>query len=312
MSLFYSAREKQDCIDQPHVSIKVWLWCPAWCDCDFSYKKIKKNIVYDHVLIKKNLAYVASKFSDDFEIFLVWLNILKYEKLVYLLDEIIAKGRKFKLQIPHNLDENDIKTLTELWQQYGRFNCSIPKTIDHRADLENLMKEINFLSKIEWLWKIYFDVFLDVHTYEKIISYIIKKLWTNRSNNSLNCIIWDRFDIKFHDLSWKLNHTNKCVDNLDKTSCLMQNYFYIKDEKIYLYDHIELWINSDLTFHDNLCYLWNFAVSNIWFEDTNIVNDFKKYRSYLDHISDGDLKIQCYKCIKNSYNYSKTLDHYTY
>lgn len=312
MKLFNYSRENKWNIDLPHVSIKIWTWCPAWCDCDFSYKKIKNEITYNIESLKKNIDFIDENFSDSFEIFLVWLNVLKYEKLFEILDIIISKWRKFKIQIPHFLTENDYLVLEKLSEKYWKFNCSIPKTIDSSLDISNLLLLIKNFSKINFSWKIYFDVFLDLEKYEKVIFSIIQKMSTIQSLNEYNCIIWDKFDIKFHDLSWKINHEKREISNLKRKSCLMKNYFYIDDKYIFLNDHIEILPNWDLTFHDNLCYLAHFAISEISKKDFEIIKDFEKYIKYLEKISDWDLVINCYKCLKNKYNYNKELHNYEY
>ena len=92
----------------------------------------------------------------------------------------------------------------------------------------------------------------------------------------------------------------------------MKDYFYIKNEKVFLYDHIEIWPSWALTFHDNLCYLWHFEIGNIWFNMSKNLFHFWKYIDYLERISIWNLKNQCYKCIKNKYNYSKDNSEYVY
>lgn len=313
MYLFNYAREDELFTDKPHVSIKIGSWCPAWCDCDFSYKKIKNIVLYNKDSIIKNIDFILDNFSLDFEIFLVWLNLLKYNELEEVLDYITNKWRKFKLQIPHNMDNADYSTLSFLYHKYGNFDCSIPKTIDSHIDLSNLLSMINDLKKFNTSWKIYFDIFIDINKYEKIIESIITKLSTNKSNNSYNCIIWKYFDLKFHDLSWKIDDSNKIISNLKRNKCLMKDYFYINESRLFLYDHIELWPSWSLTFHDNLCYLWHFEISNISFSKSEIIKHFNKYKDYLYNITISlDLKNQCYKCLKNQYNYNKPNSEYVY
>lgn len=312
MPLFYFSRESENVIDKPHVSIKIWSWCPAWCDCEFSYKKIKKNILYSKDWVLDNLKYSIENFSDDFEIFLVGMNLLKYPYLFEILDYIKNHNRIFKLQIPHRLDDEDKEILNKIVKKYGSFQSSIPKTIDKADDFKNLLKQLIILDKIEWIWKVYFDIFLDIHQYKNIIDSIIKKLSTRESNNELNCIVGDKFDLKFHDLSWKINKEEKEISKLKRKSCLMKNYFHIEWNKIYLQDHIEILPSKDLTFHDNLCYLGYFSISNIDFDQERLLEDFKKYENYLKQISQWNLKTQCYKCIKNWYKYSKSDNQYTF
>lgn len=305
MNLFYFARENEKYLDKPHVSIKIWTWCPAGCDCEFSYKKLKNIFLYNKEVIKKNIDLVAKNFSKDFEIFFVWMNLLKYKDLFEILEYCHKNNRIFKLQIPHNLTNDDIEVLSKIGEIYPWINYSIPKTIDSVDDLKNILNEIVVLKNIQWLGKVYFDVFLDIVKYEKIIKIIISKLSTKESKNNYNCIIWNSFDIKFHDLSWKIDHENKKISNLKRKKCLMKDYFFIKDKKIYLYDHVEIWANWDLTFHDNLCYLANFSISNISFENDLIIKHFFDYKTYLDEISNWDLVYNCYTCIKNRYSYKK-------
>lgn len=313
MYLFNYARSGELYSDKPHVSIKIWSWCQAWCDCDFSYKKIKNIVLYKKDSIIRNVDYISDNFSLDFEIFLVWLNLLKYDEIEEILDYIIKKWRKFKLQIPHNMDKEDYSTLSFLYKKYGSFDCSVPKTIDTYIDLSNLISYINDLKKINISWKIYFDIFLDINKYKKIIETIISKLSTNKSNNIYNCIIWKYFDLKFHDLSWKIDNENQVISNLQRDKCLMKDYFYLDNSKIFLYDHIEVWPNWAFTFHDNLCYLWHFEISNTSFSNFEIISHFDKYKDYLNNITKcWKLSDQCYKCIKNQYNYNKSNSEYVY
>ncbi len=312
MYLFNYAREWEKYIDKPHVSIKIWSWCPAWCDCDFSYKKIKNITLYSKESIVKNIDYILKNFSLDFEIFFVWINLLKYDNLFFILDYVVSNWRKFKLQIPHNLDTQDYRTLSNLYDRYWAFDCSVPKTIDNYMDLSNIIMMLNEFKKYNILWKIYFDIFIDINRYENIIKKIITKLSTTESNNSYNCIIWKTFDLKFHDLSWKINNLNKEISDLKRKKCLIKDYYYLKDDKVFLYDHIEIWPWWWFTFHDNLCYLWNFEISNTLFDQNKIYNHFVKYSDYIKNISDWNLVIQCYKCIKNKYSYKKLNEEYVY
>jgi hypothetical protein len=136
MSLFQFARVGEEVLDYPHVSIKVGTGCPAGCDCDFSYKKLKTNTVYSREFLLAAIELVDKNFSSDFEIFFVGLNIFKYEHLEALLEKTVSLGRRFKLQIPHTLDASDVETFVRLSQKYHRFATSIPKTIDTAQDLK--------------------------------------------------------------------------------------------------------------------------------------------------------------------------------
>ena len=135
-------------MDYPHVSIKVGTGCPAGCDCDFSYKKLKTNIVYNKDFLLEAIDAAHAHFSDDFEIFFVGLNIFKYEHLDTLLERTRSYGRTFKLQIPHTLDEADREKFLFLTQKYGSFSTSIPKTIDSAQDLKDLISHITFLESL--------------------------------------------------------------------------------------------------------------------------------------------------------------------
>lgn len=313
MQLFHFSRQWENVLDKPHVSIKTGTWCSAGCDCEFSYKKLKKEILYSRESILRNIDLVSKKFSTDFEIFFVWLNLLKYPDLFSLLDSVLDAWRIFKLQIPHTLDEDDWQMLANISERYGPISYSIPKTIDTPKDLSDIMTQLLSLEKILPVWKVYFDIFLDVEKYGKIIESIIHKLWTISSNNKYQCVIWGRFDLKFHDLSWKINHEKKEISHLKRTHCLLQSYFHLgEDTKIFLDDHIEILPSGDLTFHDNLCYTANFSISNLLLEDEKIYKHFLQYSDYLQKIGNGDLRKQCYTCIKNSYKFSKDLSVYSY
>ncbi len=75
----------------------------------------------------------------------------------------------------------------------------------------------------------YFDVFLPIVSYQHIIESIIAKLSTQKSNNPYQCVIGKKFDIKFHDLSWKINTPKKEISFLARKQCLMQEYFTLEN-----------------------------------------------------------------------------------
>ena len=307
MKLFHFTREEEHYIDRPHVSIKVWIGCPAGCDCDYSYKRLKKDILYSKEVILSNIHQVKENFSEDFDIFIVGLNVIENDFFEEILESCKSVDRKFKIQISHKISDEQIVYLTSLVKKYWTFNCSIPKTIDNSADLYRLISLIKRFSNMKYKWKIYFDVFLDIDKYSHIIRNVISKLATIKSNNEYNCIIWNSFDLKFHDLSWKLNKENKSIENLKRTSCMMQEYFLInkKKEYIYLDDHIEISPNWDLVFHDNLCYLGAYKISNIKRTNKEIIDDFQKYSNYLQQINmqKSSQSEICYQCINKPFHY---------
>lgn len=301
--LFEYSRCNLSFIDKPHVSIKVWSWCPAWClNCDFSYKKIKSDITYSKESIFKNIEKASQIFSENFDIFIVGIDILKSD----ILEDIILKcqknSRTFKLQINHTISDLELLFIKRLSEKFWTFDCSIPIMIESSNDLILIVKLLKRVQNISIWWKLYFDIFLDISKYDTIITSIISKFSTHKSENSYNCIIWNLFDLKFHDLWWDLDHKNKMVSWLKRSKCMMKDYFSFKNESIYLVDHIEIFPNWDLVFHDNLCYLGNYKISNVYRTHEQIIFDFKAYRSYLDKINSTSSQAKnCYNCIKNPF-----------
>lgn len=135
---------------------------------------------------------------------------------------------------------------------------------------------------------------------------------TTDSYNEFNCIIWNKFDIKFHNYIWKINRKEEQIDNIDHQSCYMYDYFDIRDENIYINDHIEVQNNWDFIFHDDLCYIGQAKISNIYKSKGEIYNDFVKYKfDYLQKLKRNSAT-SCYKCIMNRYHYDKLPEEYTF
>jgi hypothetical protein len=131
------------------------------------------------------------------------------------------------------------------------------------------------------------------------------KFSTKKSFNDFNCIIWNKYDIKFHDFSWKIDFNIKVINNLKLKKCLQYEQLSIINNKIFIKDNLEMLNNWDLFIHDNLCNIWDIRISNIFKNNNDIYNDFILFKKYLDKLNNWDMERNCFKCIKTGYSYAK-------
>jgi hypothetical protein len=309
--LFYFTRDYKTLVEYPYVVIVVWKGCPAWCDlCSFS-RKVAKSECFDYEWTKELMNKINDIFFSKFEILFHWVNLLDHP----YIDDIISYtkndlNRWVRIQLEHSMKPIYYDKLKTLFTQYWKFSAIIRIDVKKQEDFRLFYDTFKKLIKVDWV-KVYFEIFLDR---EKFMLTIDKIMWwrTTDSDNEFNCIIWNKFDIKFHNYIWKLNRSDEKIDNIEHRKCYMYDFFDVKNNKITINDHIEVQNNWDFIFHDDLCYIWQAKISNINKSNDEIYKDFIKYKyKYLESLRNNSEK-SCYKCIMNKYHYNKGLKDYNF
>jgi len=309
--LFHFTRDYKTLREYPYAVIVVWKWCPAWCDlCSFS-KKVAKTECFDYDWTKELVNKMHKVFFDKFEILYHWINLLDHPHIDNIIDYTKNDlARWVRLQLEHSMWKKHLEKLQDYITKYWNFSVIIRIDVKEQENFSYFYNTFKDLLKIDWL-KIYFEIFLDR---EKYMTTINKIMWwaTTNSNNKFNCIIWNKFDIKFHNYVWKINRSEQKIDKLDNKECYMYDFFDVKNWIITINDHLEVQNSWDFIFHDDLCYVWQAKISNINKSNEEIYNDFKKYKyEYLEKLKMNSEK-SCYKCITNKYNYSKNINSYKF
>lgn len=309
--LFQFTRDYRQLIEYPYAVIVVWNWCPAWCDlCSFSDKVVEESECFDFEVIQKLIEKIHEKFFSEFEILFHGVNLLKHPFVRDMVWHTKSLWRWVRMQLETNLTDGDINILKVLLHNYWDFSAIIRVNIRKPEDFKIFYDVFKKLLKVKWL-KVYYEIFLDREKYSDKISSIMK-LATTWSNNEYNCIIWDRVDIKFHNYVWRINAKEKCIDNIDHTECYMKDMFDVRDNHVFIDDHIEVQNNWDFIFHDDLCYIGQPKIANIFSDDKDIYKLFLQYKyTYLEKLKNNS-PTSCYKCIKNKYHYEKDIDSYNY
>lgn len=310
--LFHFTRDYKTLIEFPYVVIVVGNWCPAWCDlCSFSSKVVEESECFDYEWIKILIDQVHKVFFEKFEILFHWINLLTHP----FIDDIISYTRNdlkrwVRLQLDHSMSLAEIMKLQMLLKKHWNFSSIIRVNVKKQDDFKLFYNTFKDLLKVDWL-KVYFEIFLDREAFMPTIE---KIMWwrTTDSDNEFNCIVWNKFDIKFHNYIWKLNRKEQKIDKIDHNQCYMYDFFDVKDDKVTVNDHLEVQNNWDFIFHDDLCYIWQSKISNINKTVDEIYEDFKAYKyKYLEKLRNDSDK-SCYKCIMNKYHYDKDFESYNF
>jgi len=302
---------KIDFKEYPYIDIKIWEWCPAACtDCRFNINYIPKAKQFSLDNVLKRINYVDKKFDKKFNLVFGNQDWLNHKDIISILKAWLNTGREVRFQVDFDIKKEHLilldKIKLELW--YKNLDIKIAKnarTIKNNLS-EKLLVLIKLLSKYT-KFKIFIDLFLDFNKYKNLVNLFSDKFWDKWSDNEFDFNLWKNVNVKFHNYSWRLDRTNKCLTNLNRTSCQQLEQLSVKNWYIYLKDSIDVYDNWDLFMHDNLCNIWDIRISNLFLNDDEIYEHFNKYLEYLNilkqkHDNQSDM---CFDCISNWFRYKK-------
>lgn len=290
MILFKSSNKKTE------IFISIWEWCPTWCQsCAKTIKKIKHNSLVD---IKEQID-LTNKISDEnFSYFLYGTNILENKNITEIKNYLKLINRKYRIQIPIEANINNISQIIDK-DIINEFVIS--KKISSINELKLLINSIKEFYKQNNII-INYDILINKNLI-LVLEKILKINFNKNNDNTFSKTIWN-INLNLREL-YNINYKEKKIENLNINSCFVYDSFKIYNNFIEVLDHYEIDKNFDLSFHNPLCFIWNNKITNLKQNNTEIINNFTKYKNHYLEKLNSDFEKNCFKCISTWFDYSK-------
>ncbi len=298
MNLFFSES------DEVEIFIKLWEKCPTACNsCSYAHADLK---FYDKEVISKNIKDAVSLTWPNIRFFLYGTDSLKSSDLKEILDLIYNLWRTAMIQLDfYNIDANN-KLLSELSLEYNWIEFLIARMIKNKDDLICLLE--SFKRHTKEYPNIYFryDIIIDIKKYWKAFELILKML-----KNVVHSNMHDNYSFTLGKISGCISKAiqidvfNKRINDVSFKSCVLKNFFAIKEWWIQLFDSIEIDQEGNIRIHTPLCFLWDIKISNIKFSQEKIMIDFSSFEDFLLSRNYSDMWKACYECINTPYKYKE-------
>lgn len=246
-------------------------------------------------------------FSNGFSYFLYWSNLLHYPKLDNLLQTIIEINKNIVIQIDIDILEQDICFMQKLQEKYkSKISFLFSNNIFTEHDLLKMFVIVKMLKK-SWL-RINFDLVLNITKFhDDIKAFLLNfhKVWIDKIHRNIY-FIEDNISWTFTQ-SIKIDHGLQAIHGIKYKHCVMNDFFTIKEKKIYISSHIEVTKEWNLTFHTPLCFLTNITVSSYAISYDKILNNFIEFNEkFIAEKKSDNMWSTCYDCI-TSKGYSCSL-----
>lgn len=266
--------------NQATILIRVSEKCSSNClSCKLPY--VKENFFYELHNFWKILDFIDEKFSDKFEIWILWFNLI--DNLPF--DLFNNFKRNFSMQISFN----DVKKLE--WRKFWKnIFFWIQETVNNLDDFKRIIKFLNYIEEK----KIYIsiNILINFIKFEKILKYFKEKYKFQYSQWLYKIFLWKNI-LEFENSAYL--EDSIILWNKD---CIAFENFYLNWKDIYIKDDLEIKLNWDIKFHLNhFCNKWIWKISNIFYENEKIFYHFKKLQKILQKREKSDFR--CKNCISN-------------